>query len=87
MQINHKDKTISIPSINTEEFKDTEFLFNQATNIIKEFHNDELNQNQKKEILEMAEETDGGMEKGIRRERYDGIYGGGQGWYAENVSD
>ena len=65
MQINYKDQIITIPSMNSDEQNQIEFILQQSCGTLTELQIEYLTPKQKKELIKFAEDKDGGIENGI----------------------
>ena len=65
MQYIKGDKEISIPSIDSEEVKDILFHIEESCEMIRDLQSEKLNNKDKKEIIQMASDKEGGTENGI----------------------
>ena len=70
MQYNTPQKTISIPSLHTDLMNQIEYLIQQSSEVVKDIQSEDLNIKQKKEVIEIAEDKEAGIENGIEALTY-----------------
>ena len=65
MKCTNKNTTIEVPSMESDEMSQITFMMEQSCSIVNEMQSEELKPEQKKEIVQMAEDKEGGIEMGI----------------------
>ena len=65
MKCTNKNTTIEVPSMESDEMSQITFMMEQSCSIVNEMQSEELKPEQKKEIVQMAEDKEGGIETGI----------------------
>ena len=70
MQVKYKEDELSIPSMESDDIKRIIDLFIQSCDIVKEINSNSLDNQSKKEIIHMASDQEGGIEKGIESLTY-----------------
>ena len=65
MNFNNRNQTINILSMQSDEMNQIQFFVEQSCGIINDLQSKDIKEKDKKEIIKMSEDKDGGIESGI----------------------